>query len=116
MTLCLSVYSQSNDARFTVIKVGNKYSKEALTVAFQKADMCGHYYFSKSNDIIFDDGSVVRLFSKKEMSQAPALSDNCFLADDVVMVKNIVWSITSNGYIAKGYNSTMNAKHESDKL
>lgn len=116
MMLCLSAYSQSNDARFTVIKVGNKYSKETLTVAFQKADMCGHYYFSKSNDIIFDDGSVVRLFSKKEMSQLPSLSDSCYLADDAVVVKNIVWSITSNGYIAKGYDSTMNAKHESNKL
>ncbi|MCG2610983.1 hypothetical protein LZZ90_05640 [Flavobacterium sp. SM15] len=108
---CLTVYSQSKNANFTVIKMGNKYSKKEITEAFQKAEMCGNYFQSKSNDIILDDGSVVRLFSRREMVNS-SLDESCFLTDDIEIDKNIVWSILPNGYIAKGYPTVKNLKKQ----
>ncbi|MEW5675981.1 hypothetical protein ABGT15_06670 [Flavobacterium enshiense] len=110
MMFCLSIYSQSKNANFTVIKIGNKYSKEVLTAAFQKADMCGNFYFSKSNDIVLDDGSVVRLLSRKEMQNGSSMSDTCFMYDDAKF-GNYVWSITANGYVAKGVAVTPNKSY-----
>lgn len=97
----LSSYSQSKELDFTIVKIGDKYSKEVLTNAFEKADMCGHYYFSKPNDIVFDDGSIVRLHSRKDMIDNPTLSDSCFMFDDA-KPGNFSWSITTSGHIAKG--------------
>lgn len=97
----LSSYSQSKESDFTIVKIGDKYSKEVLTNAFKKADMCGHYYYSKPNDIVFDDGSIVRLPSKKDMSNVSAMTDSCFMYDDA-KPGNFFWSITTSGHIAKG--------------
>ena len=99
---CFSLYSQTKGEKFTILKIGNKYSKEAITAAFSKADMCGNFYVSKPNDILLDDGAVVRFFSKTEQGAASNLNNDCFVSDDFKFEK-IVWSISSNGYIAKGY-------------
>lgn len=99
---CISLYSQTKGEKFTIIKIGNKYSKETIKAAFEKADMCGNFFLSKPNDITLDDGSVVRFFSKSEQGLTSNLSDQCFVADNYKFEK-IVWSISPNGYVAKGH-------------
>lgn len=99
---CFSLYSQTKGEKFAILKIGNKYSKETITAAFSKADMCGNFYVSKPNDILLDDGAVVRFFPKTEQGVSSNLNNECFVSDDFKFEK-IVWSITSNGYIAKGY-------------
>lgn len=109
MFFCLSLYSQSKNENFRIVKVGTKYSKELITQAFTKANMCGHFYETKSNDIVFDDGTIVRLLSKREMASNSAFSDDCFIADNTKL-ETVVWSITSSGYLTKGYSYNQNAK------
>ena len=99
---CFSLFAQSKGEKFAILKIGNKYSKEAIQNAFEKADLCGSFYLSKPNDITLDDGSVVRFFSKAEQGSSTNLSGNCFVSDNFKF-ENIVWSITSNGSVAKGY-------------
>ena len=112
--LCLVVlittisYSQNKASNFSILKIGSKYSKELITTAFNKADMCGNFYESKPNDIVFDDGSIVRLFSKKQIGTS-TISANCFILD-ATKPQVIVWSIFPSGIIAKGYNSNQNSK------
>lgn len=109
MFFCLSLYSQSKNENFRIVKVGTKYSEELITQAFIKANMCGHIYKTKSNDIVFDDGTIVRLLSKKEMASDTAFSDDCIMADDVKL-ETVVWSIMPNGYLTKGYRYNQGAK------
>lgn len=91
----------SNNAKFKVIKAGTKYSESQLTLALNKISLCGSFYESKTNDIEFDDGSIVRLFSKNQINSSEISSD-CFVSDNYKFQK-ITWGITSNGYISKGY-------------
>jgi hypothetical protein len=101
-------YSQNKASNFSILKIGTKYSKELITTAFNKADMCGSFYESKANDIVFDDGSIVRLFSKKEIGTS-TISADCFLPD-ATKQQVFVWSIFPSGIIGKGYNSNHNNK------
>lgn len=104
---CISLYSQTKGEKFTILKIGNKYSKETIVSAFSKADMCGNFYVSKPNDIMLDDGAVVRFFPKTELGTATNVNNECFVSDDVKFEK-IVWSITSSGTIAKGHPVRLN--------
>lgn len=114
--LCLVVfiatvsYSQNKVSNYAILKIGTKYSKELITTAFNNADMCGSFYESKPNDIVFDDGSIVRLFSKKEIGSNSSMSSDCFVAD-AFKFEEIVWSIMPNGYIAKGYTARPNKSY-----
>jgi hypothetical protein len=103
-------YSQNKTLNFTILKIGTKYSKELITTAINKADMCGSFYESKPNDIVFDDGSIVRLFSKKEIGSNSSMSSDCFVAD-TFKFEEIAWSILPNGYIAKGYTARPNKSY-----
>lgn len=109
MFFCLSLYSQSKNENFRIVKVGTKYSKELITLAFNKANMCGHFYETKSNDIVFDDGTIVRLLSKRELPSNSGISADCFISDDVKL-EVVVWSILPSGHLAKGYSSNQHAK------
>ncbi len=104
---CLSLYSQTKGEKFTILKIGNKYSKETIISAFEKADMCGNFYLSKPNDIVLDDGAVVRFYSKAEQGAMTTLSNQCFVADSFKFDK-ITWSILPNGFVAKGHTARPN--------
>ncbi len=97
----LPVFSQVKKANFLVVKVGSKYSEPQIVKAFSAANMCGQFLISKSNDIILDDGSIIRFLSKKEIGLNSTLSDDCFLPDNTKFPK-VLWSIMSNGYVGKG--------------
>jgi len=91
----------NNTSKFQIIKTGSKYSKEVITSALNKANLCGNFFEAKSNDIVFDDGSVVRLFSKSQINDAK-LPNGCFVSDNFKFQKNI-WKVHANGNISKGY-------------
>lgn len=94
-------FSQEKKANFEILKIGNKYSKELIQKAFSTADLCGTYLTTKNHDIVFDDGTVVRLFSKNILKTANYSSD-CFVSDSTDF-SNISWSISPNAIIVKGY-------------
>ena len=93
--------AENKPASFSIVKMGTKYSVDLVKTAFEKANMCGYYYENLPNDIVFDDGTVVRLHSKKEQSLNNTLSPSCFRPDSFKQVPGI-WSILPSGYLAKG--------------
>lgn len=99
-------FSQEKKSNFEVLKIGNKYSQELIQKAFSTADLCGNYFISKNHDIVFDDGTIVRLYSKSEL-KTPELSNDCFV-DDKTDFSHISWSISPTAIIVKGYESRPN--------
>lgn len=94
-------FSQENKKKFEILKVGDKYSKEIIQKAFSTADLCGSYLQTKNHDIVLDDGTIVRLFSKNEISNFK-FSNDCFVSDNTDF-SHITWSISSSAIIVKGY-------------
>lgn len=94
-------YSQENKNNYEVVKTGNKYSVELIKKAFSSANLCGSYFYTKRNIITLDDGAVVSLYSKAEIT-VNSFSDDCFVSDNTDF-SFITWSISSNGYVLKGY-------------
>ena len=99
-------FSQEKKSNFEVLKIGKKYPQELIQKAFSTADLCGNYLISKNHDIVFDDGTVVRLYSRSVL-KTPELSDDCFV-DDKTDFSHITWSISSTAIIVKGYESRPN--------
>lgn len=94
-------FSQENKTNFEILKVGNKYSQELIQKAFSNADLCGSYLVTRNHDIVFDDGTVVRLFSKNDLKSSRFSSD-CFVSDNTDF-SHITWSIAPSAIIVKGY-------------
>jgi len=116
--VCLSVllvsffsYSQDKSKYYQIAKIGTQYSVELITKAFDSANMCGSFYESKPNNIVFDDGTIVRLLSKKDLVGITSYGNDCFLVD-TTKNQNIIWGILPNGTITKGYNSNQNSKSQ----
>lgn len=99
-------FSQEKESNFKILKLGNKYSKELIQKAFSSANLCGSYFISKNNDIVFDDGTIVRLFSKMEIN-SKNMSNDCFVSDSTDF-SHIHWSISPNAIIVKGYDARPN--------
>lgn len=99
-------YSQEKMANFEILKIGNKYSQEIVQKALSTADFCGNYLLTKNHDIVFDDGTIVRLFSKNELKSFK-FSNDCFVSDNTDF-SNITWSIAPSAIIVKGYESRPN--------
>lgn len=99
-------FSQEKKSNFEILKIGNKYSQELIHKAFSTADLCGSYLISKNHDIVFDDGTIVRLFSKNELKSFK-FSNDCFVSDNTDF-SNITWSIAPSAIIVKGYESRPN--------
>ena len=94
-------FSQEKKKSFEILKVGNKYSQEIIQKAFSTADLCGSFFITKNHDIVFDDGTIVRLFSKNEI-KILAFSNECFVSDNTDF-SHITWSIAPSAIIVKGY-------------
>jgi len=108
LTLLLSTasFSQDADPNYKILKLGNKYSKELIQKAFSSANLCGSYLTSKNHDIVFDDGLVIRLYSKKEIKNKN-IGNDCFVSDSTDF-SHIHWSISSKAIIIKGYDARPN--------
>lgn len=100
---CLYLYgrSQEKHVKFAIVKTGTKYSAELITLAFSKADMCGNFYEHKSNDILFDDGTIVKLFSIKEQPANEKILPGCARSDNFKFPVT-VWSILPSGQMTRG--------------
>jgi hypothetical protein len=99
-------FGQEKQNNFEIIKLGNKYPIDLINKAFSTADLCGSYLLSKNNDIVFDDGLVIRLFSKSVLKKSN-FNNNCFVSDSTDF-SHISWSISSNAIIVKGYQARPN--------
>lgn len=99
-------FSQEKKSNYQIIKIGTKYSQELVLKAFSTADLCGSYLLTKNNDIVFDDGTVVRLFPKKALKFS-VQNEDCFLSDNTDF-SNLVWSIAPSAIIIKGYRARPN--------
>lgn len=94
-------FTQEKKTNFEILKVGNKYSQELIQKAFSTADLCGSYLITKKHDIVLDDGTIVRLFSKNELKSFKFTND-CFVPDNTDF-SHITWSIAPSAIIVKGY-------------
>ena len=104
-------FSQNKPKYYQISKIGSRYSVELITKAFESANMCGNFFESKPNDIVFDDGTIVRLLSKKECSATTVFGSECFIADSTKL-QNVIWGILPNGTLTKGYTSNQNSKSQ----
>ncbi|MFT3981041.1 MAG: hypothetical protein QM687_11260 [Ferruginibacter sp.] len=95
-------FTQSSARHFTVIRLGKKYSAALVEKAFSNADMCGYYLATKSNDIMLDDSTIVRLPPQTAFPQPNDISSDCFRPNDFRFV-SVVWSISDSGVIIKKY-------------
>ena len=96
------VFSQQRNVAFEIIKVGTKYKKEFIQKSFESANLCGNFYHNVDNDILLDDGSLIRLFSRKNLREKVAMPDDCYVSDKASF-DNIKWSISDSGIIIRGY-------------
>jgi len=95
-------FSQQKNVAFEITRVGTKYNKEFIQKAFETANLCGNFYHNVDNDIILDDGSIVRLLSGKKLRGKIIMPDDCYVSDKTSF-DNIKWSISDSGIIIKGY-------------
>lgn len=96
------IFSQQKNVVFEVTKVGVKYKKDFIQKAFETANLCGNFYHNIDNDIVLDDGSIVRLFSRKNLKGKIIMTDDCYVSDNTSF-DNVKWSISDSGIIIKGY-------------
>jgi hypothetical protein len=96
-------FSQS----FSIQKLGTEYSEIQVNSAMQNADLCGGYFYSKPNVLIFNDGTEVVLKSKQQMlSEGLTINESCFISDSDIYHKSI-WSIAEGNHLLKGFQSEL---------
>lgn len=82
---------------YDIQNVGSNYSTNQINEAFASADFCGMYYASERRELIFDDGTIVELYSSVELPNLPA---SCFISSNSANDSNI-WRITADGYLLR---------------
>lgn len=81
--------------KIEIIKVGQKYSKQEISNAFERANLCAYTFFNKENLVTLDDGSQVKILSAN--SNGVHESD-CYVSE-TKNFKSLVWSIQSNSLV-----------------
>ena len=74
-------YFTIGQVNFHEIKLGSKYSEQTLTEAIEKANWCGYYHEFENYELRFDDGAVVKLKNKMQLStnfNGYPIEENCF--------------------------------------
>lgn len=82
---------------YEIKELGTSYSAQQIDSAFQSADFCGMYYGSERRGLIFDDGTIVELYSSVEL---PNLPISCFISSKKANDSNI-WRISADGYLLR---------------
>lgn len=99
LLLIFSVVGFSQETKkIEIIKIGQKYSKQEISTAFETANLCAYTFFNKENLVILDDGSQVKILSANNNG---VNQKDCYVAD-TAKIKNLVWSIKSN-HLLIGY-------------
>lgn len=104
--------AQKNDANqglknFTITNLGTVYTSNQLTSAVEKADWCGYFHQTLRYTIIFEDGAIVELLSKKELTGSEKLNDACFQNENTK--DNGIYKIHESGILIR----MMSAKNTS---
>jgi hypothetical protein len=74
-------YCAIGQVNFHEMKLGSKYSEQALIEAIEKANWCGYYHEFENYELRFDDGAVVKLKNKMQLSsnsKEEPIEENCF--------------------------------------
>jgi len=102
---------------FEIKSVGNEYSMSTLLSSFRSSDFCGSFFETKRNVIKLNDGSIIELKSKNELTQENiSISSDCFLSDSQKPI-DYIWSIHPSGRLLKGYdNDKYPSKKEYDQI
>jgi hypothetical protein len=82
---------------YAIQNLGTTYSTNQINEAFTSADFCGMYYTSVRRELLFDDGTIVELYSSTELPNLPA---TCFVSPSTANDTNI-WRITADGYLLR---------------
>ena len=107
--ICKSQSNTENKFMCHVVKVGKTYDAEQLKIAIEKADWCGFIHKTKNYSLMFDDGSIVELYSQKShFANGITLSDACIQSETTT--DNSVYSILSSGTIARKVQKDKNIK------
>jgi len=90
------------------MEVGSNYSLAQIDTSFLAANLCGSFFDSKRNELIFDDGTIVELKSKQELLSEgiTSIGNECFI-DNTVHYYKSVWSIDPSGHLLKGFDTEM---------
>jgi hypothetical protein len=94
--LSFSSFCQKNVG--DVLQTGNRYTSSEILLAISKADWCGYFHENQRLKINFDDGAIVELFSKSDLSSLN-FSPECFQNNSTEDTG--VYKIHSNGSIVR---------------
>ncbi|RCL71330.1 MAG: hypothetical protein DBW72_07260 [Flavobacteriales bacterium] len=93
-------YFTIGQVNFHEMKLGSKYSEQALTEAIEKANWCGYYHELENYVLLFDDGAVVKLKNKLQLSSdsnGEPIEENCF--QNISGKSENIHFINSSGWI-----------------
>lgn len=93
-------YFTIGQVNFHEMKLGSKYSEQALTEAIEKANWCGYYHELENYVLLFDDGAVVKLKNKLQLlsdSNGEPIEENCF--QNISGKSENIHFINSSGWI-----------------
>ena len=93
-------YFTIGQVNFHEIKLGFKYSEQVLTEAIEKANWCGYYHEFEYYELCFDDGAVVKLKNKMQLSSdynGEQIGENCF--QNISKKSENIHFINSSGWI-----------------
>lgn len=106
---CVSQSNRNNQFICFIVKTGKTYDSEQIKTAVEKADWCGFIHKSKNYTLLFDDGSVVELFSQKNhFAKGITLSEACTQTETTS--DNSTYSILPSGTIARKVQKDKNIK------
>ncbi|MEJ6583953.1 MAG: hypothetical protein QNL61_06965 [Crocinitomicaceae bacterium] len=98
---------------YEIKELGTIYSAQQIDSAFQSADFCGSFFITKRNVLVMNDGAIVELKSRQELTSAAqwTLGEFCSINDNETYYEAI-WSIHPSGKLLKGFDTE---KYPSEK-
>lgn len=82
---------------YSIQSLGSQYTTTQIDEAFASANFCGMHYSSERRKLIFEDGTIIELFSSAEL---PNMDPACFITRDLANDSNI-WRISAEGYLIR---------------
>ncbi len=98
--VCLfsSVFMLRAQEKYSEIQIGSKYTLGELKAAVQKANWCGYYHESNNFQLKFDDGAIIHLKNKAQVSlNENPMDSKCF--QNELTTSNNIYVISSEGWL-----------------
>ena len=84
--------------KYSEIQIGSKYTFGELKAAVQKANWCGYYHESNNFQLKFDDGAIIHLKNKAQVSlNENPMDSKCF--QNELTTSNNIYVISSEGWL-----------------